>query len=112
MTERSTFSVDSKGQAAVSGSLTLDTVSAVFNQAGESTRSGLSISALDLAAVSHVDSSGLALILEWQAMAQQQGRSLTVSNAPADLLSLAKLCEANELLTIEGRQEVAATEAL
>jgi len=112
MTEQSTFSVDSSGLATVNGPLTLDTVTAVFNQADASIRNGHRFSALDLSAVPHVDSSGLALILEWQAMAQQHGESLSVNNAPADLLSLAKLCEANDLLTIEGRQDVAATDAL
>ncbi len=57
---------------------------------------------IDLAGINHADSSGLALLLEWQAMAHKLDRSLYITNAPASLLRLAKLCEADELLDISG----------
>jgi phospholipid transport system transporter-binding protein len=60
---------------------------------------------IDLAGISHADSSGLALLLEWQAMAHKLNHSLHITNAPVSLLRLAKLCEADELLDISGRDD-------
>jgi ABC-type transporter Mla MlaB component len=57
---------------------------------------------LDLAGVDAVDSSGLALLLEWQALRPREGR-LQIINAPKSLLSLAQLCEAVDLLELSGR---------
>ncbi len=59
---------------------------------------------IDLAGINHADSSGLALLLEWQAMAHKLDRRLHITNAPANLLRLAKLCEADKLLDISGRE--------
>ena len=58
---------------------------------------------IDLAGINHADSSGLALLLEWQAMAHKFDRGLHITNAPASLLSLAKLCEADKLMDVSGR---------
>jgi phospholipid transport system transporter-binding protein len=63
-----------------------------------------SIRNIDLAGIKHADSSGLALLLEWQAMARKLEHSLHISNAPSSLLRLAKLCEADKLLNISGRE--------
>ena len=52
------------------------------------------------------DSSGLALLLEWQALARQQQRKLKISNAPDTLLSLARLCEADNLLESQPAEHV------
>jgi phospholipid transport system transporter-binding protein len=57
---------------------------------------------VDLAALQHVDSAGLALLLEWQAWARRAGRTLTLRHAPAPLLQLARLSELDELLPLEG----------
>jgi phospholipid transport system transporter-binding protein len=103
MTENTQFQIESSGQASISGPLTLDTVSAVFAQAGDAAARGNYIIQIDLSEVSRVDSSGLALLLEWQSLARNRGDSIKIHNAPADLQSLASLCEAGELLHIEGR---------
>ncbi len=103
MNDNSQISIDSSGLARVSGPLTLETVTAVYQQAGAEAAKGQAIAEIDLDAVSRVDSSGLALLLEWQSAAKINGRSLHIRNAPADLLSLVSLCEASDLLTIEGR---------
>ncbi len=58
---------------------------------------------IDLSEVELADSSGLALLLEWQALATQQQRKLKISNAADNLLKLAKLCEADSLLDISAR---------
>jgi ABC-type transporter Mla MlaB component len=62
-------------------------------------------STIDLAGIAHADSSGLALLLEWQAMANLQGCRLRIINTPDNLLRLAKLCEADKLMDISGREQ-------
>jgi phospholipid transport system transporter-binding protein len=103
MNQSSAFSVNPSGLARVSGPLTLDTVAAIYGLAKAEAAQGRYFDDLDLDAVSNVDSSGLALLLEWQSTARHAGRRLHIRNAPADLLSLASLCEANDLLAIKGR---------
>ena len=105
MTEASQISIDTAGQARIDGVLTLDTVASVYRQADVASKQGRHMSSIDLGGVSRVDSSGLALLLEWQSVAQQAGRSITIEAAPADLLSLASLCEAADLLAINGRSK-------
>jgi phospholipid transport system transporter-binding protein len=58
---------------------------------------------IDLGGVRHADSSGLALLLELLAMARRQGHRLHIINTPDNLLRLAKLCEADKLLEMTGR---------
>ena len=103
MNARSHFSIDPSGHAEVTGELTLDTVAAIFQQGEDAARRGLRPREVDLGGVTRVDSSGLALILEWQARANRDEQHLKLSNAPADLLSLASLCEAAGLLQLDGR---------
>ena len=105
MNEHSQFSVDPSGKTRLSGPLTLDTVASLYYQANADATQGRHIAELDLNAVSRVDSSGLALLLEWQATAACDGRKLPIRNAPDDLLSLVNLCEASDLLAIEGRNQ-------
>lgn len=54
----------------------------------------------DLAAVTDVDSSGLAVVLGWQRAAARLGRELRVANPPANLLSLAELYGVSEFLPL------------
>jgi phospholipid transport system transporter-binding protein len=62
-----------------------------------------SIRNIDLSGVGLADSAGLALLLELQAMARRQGHRLHIINTPDNLLRLAKLCEADRLMEITGR---------
>lgn len=103
MTESCQFSLGPDGHARVAGELTLDTVSKVFRQAELAVSQGRHIVDVDLAAVSRVDSSGLALLLEWQSLAHRDGRIMRIRNAPPGLLSLTRLCEASDLMEFEGR---------
>ncbi len=58
---------------------------------------------VNLAGVQNVDSSGLALLLEWQSAAKRNNTTLSITHAPEDLLSLARLCEAQDLLQLAAR---------
>ncbi len=54
--------------------------------------------ALDAAGLERVDSATLAVLLEWAARMQAGGRRLRVVAAPAGLVALARLCDADALL--------------
>jgi len=97
------ISIEPSGAARIDGALTLDTVAAVYQQAEQAASQGRYLTSLDLGGVTRVDSSGLALLLEWQSLAHRAGRCITIHAAPTDLLSLASLCEAADLLSINGR---------
>jgi len=108
MTEDGQLSFDAGERARLAGDLTLDTVSKIFRQSEQAATAGKHIADLDLAAVSRVDSAGLALLLEWQSLAHRSGRIMRIRNAPPGLMSLTKLCEASDLMVFEGRATVAA----
>ena len=86
------------GRAAVDGAMTLPGATALLAE-GISLIAG-STSIFDLAAVSDVDSSGLAVVFGWLREAKRQGKSIQVTNAPKDLLSLAEVYGVGELLPL------------
>ena len=53
---------------------------------------------IDFSGVTGVDSSAVALLLEWRRRAQQRGKTLTYVNLPANLLALARLYGVAELI--------------
>lgn len=95
--------------AALSGELVFDTVKALAAD-GEDLLSGEKpVSQLDLQGVTRVDSSGLALLLEWQSQAKAKGATLKISNVPDDLARLARLCEAEDLLQLTDHEPTKTT---
>lgn len=80
--------------------MTFATVPDLFRQVGD--RAG-PLDCVDLAAVGSADSAGLALLLEWEAHSRRQGRDIEFINAPASLMHLARLSEADDLLKLRGR---------
>ena len=82
----------------MSGPLTFNTVGDRFRESGVLLAAAEPVTAVDLEQVENVDSAGLALLLEWQSMARRQGNELAFRNAPRDLLRLAALAEASDLL--------------
>jgi len=104
MSEHALLSLEPSGAGRVDGAMTLTTVTSLYEQAATASRNGKPMQSLNLSDVSHVDSSGLALVLEWKSEARRGGRNLPIYEAPADLLSLAKLCAASELLAMDGRE--------
>lgn len=53
---------------------------------------------IDFTAITEVDSSAVALLLEWRREAARRGKALQFANLPANLLSLADLYGVTELL--------------
>jgi phospholipid transport system transporter-binding protein len=91
------------GTVQLSGEMDLASTPGLYRNLNIRFNSDGRASIIDLAEIGKADSSGLALLLEWQAMARQQGHRLRIINTPDNLLSLAKLCEADKLMDISGR---------
>ncbi len=86
------------GVLRLDGDLNFATAAACFRNSAEWFGVAGRVTAVDLRDVGAVDSAGLALLLEWQSAARQRGAGLEFRNAPRDLLRLAALSEATELL--------------
>jgi len=54
--------------------------------------------AIDLSGVTHADSAGLAVLLDWLGAARQAGRKLTFAGLPAGLVALSRISEVEHLL--------------
>jgi phospholipid transport system transporter-binding protein len=83
----------------VEGELTIETVPTMVSALSAHLRKG-EAQAVDLSGVSDVDSSAVALLLEWQRQAGAGGSSLTWSSVPSSLENLAKLYGVQELLPL------------
>ena len=99
MAQGSELQVEESGTVIVRGDLTFQTVSSLFQALPEPAEAVLT---LDLSSVNAVDSAGLALLLEWRARLPE-GKTLRIVKAPENLLKLARLCEATELLAMGTR---------
>ena len=56
---------------------------------------------VDLSEVVHADSSGLALLLEWQRVARRQKFSISFRNLPEQLMQIARVSELQDILPIQ-----------
>ena len=100
MSEVCTIEIGKKGCASLVGVLNFKSTPGLYKET-EKLFNGLApVSLIDLSGVSTVDSTGLALLLEWQAVQRQASRSLQIINAPPSLMSLAQLCDAVDLLSM------------
>lgn len=106
MTTRSRIQASGDNSAEISGDMTFDHVRSLWQQAESLLGAGSRVRQVSLAQVHKVDSAGLALLLEWQAAAKRNSSALTITHAPSDLLSLARLCEAQDLLQLAERGQV------
>ncbi len=73
----------------VSGRLTMETVSALFNTGLQPENGGDLV--IDLAQVEAVDSAAVSLLLSWLRRAQSNQVAISFANVPDNLLSLARL---------------------
>ena len=80
----------------VSGRLTMETVSVMFDTALEADAKG--VLEVDLSQVEAVDSGAVSLLLSWLRRSQRSGVKLCISHAPDNLMSLANLYDVAELL--------------
>jgi phospholipid transport system transporter-binding protein len=80
----------------VDGALTLHTVPRLAEAAAEHLRGGAKV--VDFRGVTEVDSSAVALVLEWLREAAETGSGLKLANLPVAMQNLAKLYGVYELL--------------
>ncbi|HUP30082.1 MAG TPA: STAS domain-containing protein [Usitatibacter sp.] len=85
---------------ALEGALSFETLPAVLAQSVEyAARADLPERlTIDFAAITGVDSSAVALLLEWRRQAQARGKRLDFVNLPPNLLALAQLYGVAELI--------------
>jgi phospholipid transport system transporter-binding protein len=79
-------------------SMTTDTAKGVLDTGLRAIAAGQQV--IDLAQVSRVDSSAVAVLLGWQRAAQERAATLHFTNPPASLTSLANLYGVADLLQV------------
>jgi phospholipid transport system transporter-binding protein len=89
------------GQYALSGELSFDTVNRLLERS-RVIFDGAKEICVDLANVTHSDSAGLALLIEWLRLAKQGDKKLKYRSLPAQLKALASISDVEELLAPVG----------
>lgn len=107
MSENYNIELNRDGCAFISGTLNFDTVSRVYRETERLLRGNTPINTIDLSKLERTDSAGLTLLLEWEAIMRKANKKLDVRNAPLELLRLARLCEADEVMALSGRDHPA-----
>src|SRR5262245_53789639 len=83
----------------VSGALTFATAKRAHDAGSRVVRSGSSDPLqIDLAGVTHSDSAGLAVLIDWLAQAARVGRKLSFANIPPGIRAAAKISDVEFLL--------------
>ncbi|BBE50036.1 hypothetical protein OYT1_ch0463 [Ferriphaselus amnicola] len=82
----------------VSGALTMETVAALRDL--DVSVDETSALVIDLAKVETVDSAAVGLLLAWLRQAQERGMTLSYTNLPSNLVSLAQMYGVAELLPV------------
>ncbi len=81
----------------IRGELTLDTVTALLNRSKALFPPQVEI-IINLGEVTHANSAGLALLLEWQSQSKISGTTIQFKDIPEALTSIADLYNVKELL--------------
>ncbi|MBT8048541.1 MAG: STAS domain-containing protein [Xanthomonadales bacterium] len=103
MNSACSLTIGEDGCGRLEGALTFASVPGLYHHARDLLENQKSFNSLDLDRVTTADSAGLALLLEWQATQTTPANKLPIRNAPAGLISLARLCEADEFLDLSAR---------
>ncbi|MBL8470318.1 MAG: STAS domain-containing protein [Rhodocyclaceae bacterium] len=86
----------SAGRMELEGPMTFATARALSEQGAAALGPGACV--IDLAGVSDIDSSALAVLFAWARAAASRGGSITLAHVPANLSSLAELYGVSDLL--------------
>lgn len=81
----------------ISGDLVFATAKEIL-AAGEKLLENTSVVTFDLEGVSHTDSAGLAVLLEWMAIGRGSGADIRYRNLPESMLEIARMSNALSLL--------------
>jgi phospholipid transport system transporter-binding protein len=101
MAEASSIEARAAGEVAVSGLLEFATVTALLAPL-EALLPETGSLRVDLGAVRHTDSAGLALLVHWQRLARQRGLDLEFHHAPDQLMDMARLSGLDGILPLRG----------
>lgn len=82
----------------VSGTMTFDSVTELWRESDE-IFSGEAVVQIDLRDVTHTDSAGLALLVEWLREAGRRGGRVEFLNLPAQMIALAEAANLQTVLT-------------
>jgi len=105
MTERCAFETAEDGTVRLNGELTFESVPLLYREMERRLPSSGPVRTIDLEGITTADSAGLALLLEWQSRQRRRGTEMAIRNAPPNLLRLAGLCEAIDMLNLSGRED-------
>jgi phospholipid transport system transporter-binding protein len=87
------------GKWLLQGELVFESVPAVLKHAG-ARMLGREQLEVDLRDVTRADSAGLALLVEWLRESEIAGNEIRFVNVPDQLLSIARVCGLNEILSL------------
>lgn len=90
---------DGSGRLQVSGELSLRTVPHLLAPARELIDSRERVD-IDLGGVSHADSAGVALLVEWMREARQAGKEIRFLNIPRQMLAIARVSSLDGILPL------------
>lgn len=93
----SSFEVIGSGLIKVHGALTFNSIMPLLEQS-ERLLSNKQNIIFDMQTVTHSDSAGLSLLIEWLRTAQRNHFSIQFKNIPAQLTSIAQVCGLEKLL--------------
>ena len=89
-----------QGEITVTGDLVFGSVSPLLDNGKRSIQQMTAVT-IDLAAVTHSDSAGLALLAEWVRFAIANKRHIKIVNMPPQMSAMAKATGIDKLLPIE-----------
>ena len=87
------------GSWLLQGELDFASVPSVLRHAGVNML-GKELVTVDLKGVTRADSAGLALLVEWLRESENAGNRIEFVNVPAQLLSIARVCGLEEILSL------------
>ena len=94
------WTVDTDGERlSVAGRIDFHTATALLRTVAPSISDG-SVKRVDLAGVTHSNSAGLALMVEWTALARRSGQDLQFQAVPEGLVELARVSQVEPLLEL------------
>jgi len=89
------------GKLYLRGVLDKNSVPAAYQCSQTLLRKQQAPTSIELSEVEHIDSAGLALLLEWQSWAKHRQHALKLEHAPQQLLMLARLSELDRILNLD-----------
>jgi phospholipid transport system transporter-binding protein len=93
-----TLETQSPGHYLLNGELSFATVTTLLLQS-RPLFAGESVLEMDLSGVTHADSAGLSLLIEWLRQAKLQGKQLRYRSLPSQLSALASISDVDGLLS-------------